>query len=76
MVKMTKPTTSNSTRDNSKAITLRFNSLEWEQLQLGVKWLYKDKMILKPTPYRFLKWCGLTCADSLDDKHTDGGNDE
>ena len=73
---MTKTNTTNGTRDNSRAITIRFNTLEWEQLLLGVKWLFEDELILKPTPYRFLKWCGLTFATSLDNKHTEGDVDE
>ena len=54
-------------------ITLKFNDAEWEKIERGTKWLYADKRISKPTTYRFLKWCGLTVSESLDEKH--GGGD-
>ena len=55
------------------AVTLKFNNEEWERIQRGVKWLYADERISKPTVYGFLKWCGLTFSESLDKKH--GGDD-
>ena len=53
-----------------------FNTKEWKQIQLGINWLYAKEMILKPTPYRYLKWCGLTVAESLDNEDMGGGDDE
>jgi len=55
------------------AVTLKFNDEEWKRIQRGAKWLYADEMISKPTAYRFLKWCGLTVSESLENKH--GGDD-
>ena len=71
---MTKTTATNGKRDNRKAVTLRFNIGEWEEIQRGAEWLYADEMIPKPTAYSFLKWCGLMVSESLEKKH--GGDDD
>ena len=64
-----KTTTPNGKRDNRKAVTLRFNAEEWEEIKIGIKWLYFDNMIPKPTAYSYLKWCGLIFSESLENKH-------
>jgi hypothetical protein len=66
---VTKTTASDGKRDNRKAVTLRFNDEEWEDIKIGIKWLYADERISKPTAYRFLKWCGLTVSEALENKH-------
>ncbi len=56
--------------DKRNTVALHFGDEEWKQIQSGAKWLYADGQIPKPTAYSFLKWCGLTFALTLKERHS------
>jgi hypothetical protein len=59
-----------SDKDNGNCVTLKFNAEEWEKIERGAKWLYAEERISKPTPYRYLKWCGITFSNWLEKRHS------
>jgi hypothetical protein len=53
-------------------VRIEFNAEDWEDIKRGINRLYADKMIAKPTAYRYLKWCGLVVSYELEKNR--GGN--
>ena len=59
--------TSSHSYNGAHSVNLKFNNIEWIQIQRGARKLYADEVILKPTHYSFVKWCALTYSNYLED---------